>query len=466
MNPYLPSYEYVPDGEPRVFGDRVYIFGSHDKFNGQNFCLNDYVCWSASVDNLADWKYEGVIYRKDQDPDWNPKVLQQLFAPDCVQGPDGRYYLYYAICGTGTISVGVSEVPQGPYDYYGTVHYKDGVVLSRRPGDSFQFDPGVFVEGNTVVLYSGFCMPDIATEGPKAMVLEPDMITIKEEPEEILPCKKTAAGTGFEGHEFFEASSMRKRGDIYYFIYSSVNSHELCYATGPTPKGPFTYGGTIVSIADVFLNGRTKEQALNYMGNTHGSIIQIKDDWYVFYHRQTNGHQYSRQACAERIEFTADGHIPQVEVTTQGLEAKPLPGTGKYEARCACNLWGRNGARAYSLPGGDLDKSHPFFTQDGPDREDNPNQHIARMSTGSVAGFKYFDMQGATGLVLTTRGNGKGTMKVMTDPKGPAVASIDVGPSDTWTETAGTIAPLSGKQALYFTFEGIGDIDFMSFELK
>ena len=29
VNPYLPGYEYVPDGEPRVFGDRVYIFGSH-----------------------------------------------------------------------------------------------------------------------------------------------------------------------------------------------------------------------------------------------------------------------------------------------------------------------------------------------------------------------------------------------------------------------------------------------------
>ena len=25
MNPYLPSWEYVPDGEPHVFGKRVYI---------------------------------------------------------------------------------------------------------------------------------------------------------------------------------------------------------------------------------------------------------------------------------------------------------------------------------------------------------------------------------------------------------------------------------------------------------
>lgn len=46
-NPYLPSYEYVPDGEPHVFGDRLYIFGSHDRFDGKEYCENDYVCWSA-----------------------------------------------------------------------------------------------------------------------------------------------------------------------------------------------------------------------------------------------------------------------------------------------------------------------------------------------------------------------------------------------------------------------------------
>lgn len=50
MNPYLPSWEYVPDGEPHVFGKRVYIYGSHDRFAGYAFCQNDYVCWSAPVE--------------------------------------------------------------------------------------------------------------------------------------------------------------------------------------------------------------------------------------------------------------------------------------------------------------------------------------------------------------------------------------------------------------------------------
>ena len=67
FNPYLPSYEYVPDGEPHVFGSRVYVYGSHDRFNGKAFCVRNYVCWSAPVDDLTDWRFEGEIYRKDQD---------------------------------------------------------------------------------------------------------------------------------------------------------------------------------------------------------------------------------------------------------------------------------------------------------------------------------------------------------------------------------------------------------------
>lgn len=92
LNPYLPSWEYVPDGEPHVFGNRVYVYGSHDRFNGWSYCLNDYVCWSASINNLGSWRYEGVIYRKEQDPR-NHDGHECLYAPDVTRGCDGRYRL-------------------------------------------------------------------------------------------------------------------------------------------------------------------------------------------------------------------------------------------------------------------------------------------------------------------------------------------------------------------------------------
>ena len=67
FNPYMPSYEYVPDGEPHAFGDRIYVYGSHDRFGGGDFCLNDYICYSAPKEDLSQWRYEGVIYRMEQD---------------------------------------------------------------------------------------------------------------------------------------------------------------------------------------------------------------------------------------------------------------------------------------------------------------------------------------------------------------------------------------------------------------
>ncbi len=64
FNPYLPSWEYIPDAEPHVFGDRLYVYGSHDRFDGPLFCMNDYVCWSAPIDDLSQWRFEGTIYKK------------------------------------------------------------------------------------------------------------------------------------------------------------------------------------------------------------------------------------------------------------------------------------------------------------------------------------------------------------------------------------------------------------------
>ena len=91
FNPYLPSWEYVPDAEPHVVDGRVYVYGSHDLFNGINFCLGDYVCWSAPVDDLSSWKYHGVIFKREQDPA-APKlrVTNGLAAPDMVVSPDFR----------------------------------------------------------------------------------------------------------------------------------------------------------------------------------------------------------------------------------------------------------------------------------------------------------------------------------------------------------------------------------------
>ena len=94
----------------------------------------------------------------------------------------------------------------------------------------------------------------------------------------LIPGGHHTAGTGFEGHGFFEASSIRKVGSKYYFVYSSHKSHELCYATSDRPDSGFVYGGTIVSNGDIGLNGRT--QPVNTLGNNHGGMVQANGEWY------------------------------------------------------------------------------------------------------------------------------------------------------------------------------------------
>lgn len=84
-------------------------------------------------------------------------------------------------------------------------------------------------------------------------------------------------------------------------MYSSEVSHDLCYATSETPTGPWTYGGIIVSIGDIGLPGVTEENPRNFTGNTHGGMVCIRGQWYIFYHRQTNQQMCARQGCAEPL---------------------------------------------------------------------------------------------------------------------------------------------------------------------
>ncbi|MBR1439883.1 MAG: family 43 glycosylhydrolase, partial [Lachnospiraceae bacterium] len=230
VNPYLPSWEYIPDGEPYVFGDRVYVYGSHDRWEGETFCLNDYVCWSAPVSDLGNWHYEGVIFPKLDDPE-NGEGNMCLYAPDVTVGPDGKYYLFYVLDGRCIVSVAVSDRPAGPFKFIGHVHYQDGTKLGLREGDEPQFDPGVLTEGDKTYLYTGFCgQGDKTRHGAMFTVLGPDMLTILEEPKFVAPGNCYSQGTGFEGHAFFEAPSIRKKDGKYFFIYSSEVMHELCYA--------------------------------------------------------------------------------------------------------------------------------------------------------------------------------------------------------------------------------------------
>lgn len=423
-NPFLPLNEYIPDGEPHVFGDRVYIFGSHDREGGYTFCMEDYVTYSAPIDDLSDWRYEGVIYKASQDPQYPDR--KYMYAPDVVKGNDGKYYLFYCMGGdygyggySVPIGVAVCDTPCGQYEFLGHIKNKDGSLMMKY----ICFDPAVLNDNGTIRVYYGtqydyeeredfpseeliktemqmfgrtkeeiFSYHPDSIMGAVMLTLEDDMITVKDEPKHIIPYR--VKGTSFEEHPFFEGSSMRKVGDKYYFVYSSWQNHELCYATSDFPDKDFTFGGTIVSNGDVGLNGRTKEEKLNMTGTTHGSITEINNQWYVFFHRLTHKSDYSRQACAEKIKINPDGSINQVEITSCGLNDGPLKPIGKFPAPIACNLTNGN------MPHG----SNSIYTFSFPNVTHKDNERfIAEIGNETLIGFKYFDFKGTDKVTITVR---------------------------------------------------------------
>ncbi|MBO5262156.1 MAG: family 43 glycosylhydrolase [Clostridia bacterium] len=474
FNPYMPLSEYVPDGEPHVFGDRVYVYGSHDKEGGDFFCMLDYVCYSAPVDNLKDWRYEGVIYQAKQDPDYvNHRFM---YAPDVVKGNDGRYYLYYSLADkhecSYLMSVAVSDTPAGKYEFLGYVKHPDGRPLQ----DFIIFDPGVINDNGQIRLYYGVWYdfdenPNFTREesikkqmemyhktreeienteggiqGPVTVELEDDMMTIKHIPKHIFPI--IYKGTDFEGYEFFEASSIRKIGNKYYFVYSTFNQHELAYATSDYPDRDFKFGGVIISNGDIGYKGRKTVDRLNRTGNNHGSIEKINGEWYIFYHRQTQKNDYSRQACAEKIQMLPDGSIPQVEMTSCGLNGGPLVAKGTYPAPICCNL--TNGHMPHT-PCVGIRLPHITF-KDG-------DRIISEVEQDTMIGYKYFkfDNVNKIGVVYRTLDKPiKASLLVKLDLDGEAVCKIQLDDSKNWKKAEGVCEFLNGTHPVYFFFDGEG----------
>ena len=313
-------------------------------------------------------------------------------------------------------------------------------------------------EGDETYLYTGFCgQGDKSRHGAMFTVLDKDMLTIKKAPQFIAPGDQYSAGTGFEGHAFFEAPSIRKHGDTYYFVYSSEVMHELCYATSDSPAGPFAYGGVIVSNCDLHIDSyKPADKPTAYGANNHGSIIEIGDSWYIFYHRHTHGTWFSRQGCAEKISFEKDGRIRQVEMTSCGLNGGALSDVGEYPSYIACNLFtGDN--ELY------VKESAPRIVQEGGDGEQNDGD-IKGSVDGTTIGFKYFDLNKAKGLRIKTRAYFNGTFEVKTDLSKEPVAEIKADGSNIWTAHECSFSEINGKNALYLVYRGTGNCSLKSIE--
>lgn len=492
-NPYLPLWEHIPDGEPYVFEDpdnpgeyRVYIYGSHDSMI-TGYCGRELVVWSASVDNLNEWRYDGEILRVLNNANGEPLssegLSDVLYAPDVTEKiePDGTrmYYLFPNDMEYGRRSlIAKSPRPDGPFEVCNwskeNPSWTEGIL---------EFDPAVFVDDDGRVYgYWGF-------ECSYAAELDPNtMCTLKEGTEIIKDMISSSKSEGI--FRFFEASSIRKIEDKYVFVYSRVTdegefglpstNYTLAYAYSDAPLGPWTYGGTII-------DGRAREidEAGNVIasgyvaGNTHGGICEINDQWYVFYHRQTGTDEYARQAMVAPITVEVEKgrggkvHISEGEYNSEGFSLDGLDPLELHSAGIACWYTGPKTA-IHDYPNNIFFGSYVasgYGTEDkyeAPyDIRNNTNQ-IVNNTAGSIVGYKYFNFDGTYGrrklnlvLDLIPEGVG-GTITVMADRPWESQGGIEVGSIDlaadmpmspTDVEIAvPALARMKGKHAIYLKF--------------
>lgn len=441
-NPYLPLWEHLPDGEPRVFEDpdnpgkfRAYIIGSHD-VRVNSYCGPDIRMWSAPVENLSEWRDEGPIFTYNIEGQWDV-----MYAPDLVEvkrkNGTKEYYLFPHSRGRNREAmVCKGDRPDGPFNPINL--NEDGTATI--PGSIFGFDPAVYIENITdpkdpdfeigfrAYGFWGFQRSLAAQLDQNTMYsVRPGTEIIKY----LLPASarygviRDPQGTVYPNvyadqdlgtFNFFEASSIRKVGNKYITVFSGYSGPEygvsssnstLRYAVADSPLGPWKSGGVLVdSRAPVLNQDGSKIETTNAGHNTHGSIQQINGQWYVFYHRPPRGFGYARQAMVAPITIQWDekpvaqggsavirGYDPYAKdqiwtaKDNQGIEYKGAEVTSE-----GFQIYGLDPYQYYSA-GYACYLSDTRLQQDSWDIWDN-HMTISNMQNGSVVGFKYFGFGG------------------------------------------------------------------------
>lgn len=448
-NPYLPLWEHLPDGEPRVFEDpdtpgkyRAYIIGSHDVRFG-SYCGPDIRMWSAPVENLSEWRDEGPIFTYNIEGQWDV-----MYAPDLVEvkrkNGTKEYYLFPHSRGRNREAMVCKGTrPDGPFTPINL--NEDGT--RTVPGSILGFDPAVYIEyvtdpkdpdfeiGFRAYGFWGFQRSNAAqldqntlysvrpgTEIVNFMIPASARYGVIKDPQgTVYP--NVYADQDLGTFNFFEASSIRKVGNKYITVFSGYSGPEygvgssnstLRYAVADSPLGPWKSGGVLVdSRAPVLNQDGSKIETTNSGHNTHGSIQEINGQWYVFYHRPPRGFGFARQAMVAPVTIQWDekpvaqggtavirGYDPYAK--DQIWTAKDNQGTEYKGAEVTSegfHFYGLDPYQYYSA-GYTCYLSDTRLQQDSWDIWDN-HMPITNMQNGSIAGFKYF---GFAGLDKDTKG--------------------------------------------------------------
>ncbi len=295
-NPILPGW--FADPTIKKFGDIYYIYATTD--NEMLASGAPTVWYSKDFKNWYNYTMEI--------PSFSAKSITNFWAPDIIEGDNGKYYLYFGNCEIGCNIYGyVSDSPVGPWKKLSeddTPVISNGYPRENFPSLDAQFfkdsDGKIYGYWGTWVHYNGgYAVGELNKNTMSGMTHSTN-----------IPLVQTPAP--------FEAAYMMKKGSKYILMYSGASCHDetynVRYSYSGSPYGPFTPGKN-----NPILSTNVDKTV---HGPGHHSVLQEKDDYYIVYHK----HDYpmtrgglARQVCVDKMIFENDSTIQTVIPSNKGV---------------------------------------------------------------------------------------------------------------------------------------------------
>ena len=432
-NPIIQTY-YSPDPAPVVFGDTVCVYTGNDE-GGHFFTMHG---WRVScTTDMVNWTDMGALILSNESFGGNAKKNGDWAAQ--VVRRNGKYYYYVTVESTRggrAINVAVADRPQGPF--------KDALNGKHLAGPNWDYiDPTVWIDDDGQAwLYWG---------NPKLYYakLKENMIEFDGD------IKVTDMSRGFSpnGNSVYtEGPWIHKRGKKYYMIYASHGVPEkISYSTSDSPTGPWTWGGIIM------------DQGNNTAFTNHSGLIDFKGRSFFFYHNQKNvsGGGYSRSTAIEEFTWNADGSIPTIKSTNDGVK-KPIKNLDPFtrvEAETKSWVGGISVDKPRDPEGGN-------YTIINHVAQEGDNVYLTNMGSNFYTKVRSVDMgDGAKQIVVCTKGNGGKLELHAGSESGSLLASMTIPSSSKWQENTFDLSDASGVEDIFFVVKQGGfDFDYWYME--
>ncbi len=414
---------YTADPAPMVYEDTMYIYTGHDEDNSTWYTMNDWRCYSSK--DMVNWTDHGTVLTLD-DFDW---VKSDAWAGQCIER-NGKFYFYVPVTaktGQTAIGVAVADTPIGPFeDAIG-----EPLIMTKEGGD---IDPSVFIDndgqaylywGNPALKYVKLNEDMVSYEGNVVTVpLTEEGFRKRVQAPDAQPKRETL---------YEEAPWIYRRGDIYYLVYAADLPEHIAYSTSDSPIGPWKFGGVIMPTqGGSFTN--------------HPGIADFKGHSYFVYHNAMlpGGTGFMRSVAVEEFEYTADGKIPEINMTEEGPDAiETLNPYQRTEAETIA--WG-NGIETEKCSAGgvnicDIQNGDNIKVENVDFGEDGAGMFTASVACGSQPEI----MKG-------------GSVELRLDSlKGTVIGELPVsytGGWDSWKEKSTAVSNVSGVHDLFLVFKG------------